>query len=524
MRLNETGRKYIINAVMLSVVSVAMRGVAVSFNAYVTKKIGAEGVGLFSLVMTVYGLAVTLAVSGVNLAAVRCVSERLALCRAAGASASSTLRALRREMRGCICYSLIFGSLAAVLLYTLADPIGRVLLGDVRTISSLRLCAPALPAISLTSALAGYFTGLRKVYKNALISIAEQAVKITLTSAALVIIAPRGIEYACLSVVGGAAVCEGASLILSFIFYITDGGDKSITGTKNAVPSSSAFRRAASIALPVASGSYVRQGLTCAEHIAIPAGLRRYGSGGSDALAAYGVLHGMSLPLILFPSSVIGAFTSLLIPELSEHYTLGNKQLIGRIAEKCVKFGIIFSAAAGGIFLAFGQEMGEAVYQSFDAGKYIVALAPLVPVMYLDSAVDAVLKGVEEQVYCMKVNILDAFLSLILVLTLVPRLGCTGYIICIYITEGVNALLSISKMIAVTKPKLNPATIIAPPVFILAACTVCRALSARVYIGGCSANIAVSLVVYSAFLLCTAVFSRIKSAKTEKRKKEVKPS
>lgn len=518
--MGDKGRKYLINAVMLSVVSVAMRAVAVSFNAYVTKKIGAEGIGLFGLVMTVYNLAVTLAVSGVNLAAVRMTSERLALCRESDMSAHATKRALRREMRGCILYSLIFGALAALLLYSLAEPIGKVLLGDCRTVSSLRLCAPALPAISLSSALAGYFTGLRKVYKNAVISLSEQAVKITLTSAALVIIAPRGIEYACLSVVGGAAICEGASLILSFIFYVTDRGDKTTGGNDGGAAPSSPLRRAASIALPVALGSYVRQGLTCAEHIAIPAGLRRFHlTRSGDALSTYGVLHGMALPLILFPSSVIGAFTSLLIPELSECHALKMRETISEIAGKCLKFGIIFSAAAGGIFLAFGRELGEAIYQNSDAGRYVVAFAPLVPVMYLDSAVDAVLKGVEQQLYCMRVNILDASLSLLLVLILVPRMGCTGYIICVYITEGVNAVLSISKMIAVTRPKILPSAVILPPLLIAAACTLCRAVSAKVYTGTVGSQITVCLVLYSAFMLCMAAFSRIKSVKTEKEAK-----
>lgn len=510
------------NAVLLSIVSVAVRAVSVSFNAYVTKKIGAEGVGLFGLVMTVYNLAVTFAVSGINLAAVRMVSERAALCREAGMGTKNIRRALRSEMRGCLCYSLIFGTAASLVLFALADPIGKYLLNDVRTISSLKLCAAALLPISLSSALAGYFTGLRKVYKNALITITEQAVQITLTSAALVIIAPRGIEYACLSVVGGAALCEGASLIISFIFYITDkgarGADKTTAQKSSCIPSAP-FRRAASVALPVALGAYVRQGLMCAEHIAIPAGLRRFGSGSGGALASYGVLHGMAMPLIFFPASVIGAFSSLLIPELSEYHALNNKELISRIAEKCVRFGIIFSAAVSGIFLAWGTDIGEAVYRNGDAGIYITAIAPLIPVMYTDTAVDAVLKGVEQQVYCMKVNIIDAFLSLILVLVLVPRMGCAGYIVCIYITELVNAALSITKMISLTRPKLSLSSLIMPPLLMLVSCTLCRTLSNMGCLGTVSSQIAVCIIFYSAFLLCQSAFLRIKSAKTEKAQK-----
>ena len=39
------------NAVLMSVVSIVMRGIAVSFNAYIHRKTGAEAMGLFTLVI-----------------------------------------------------------------------------------------------------------------------------------------------------------------------------------------------------------------------------------------------------------------------------------------------------------------------------------------------------------------------------------------------------------------------------------------------------------------------------------------
>jgi len=44
---------------MLSVVGLAMRFVGMLFAAYVSRAIGAEGVGLYSLVTTVYTFAIT---------------------------------------------------------------------------------------------------------------------------------------------------------------------------------------------------------------------------------------------------------------------------------------------------------------------------------------------------------------------------------------------------------------------------------------------------------------------------------
>ena len=108
-------KKYFINAILLSCVTVIMRGVSVSFNAYVTQKIGSEAIGLFTLVMSVYGLAVTLASSGVNLAAVRMTAECLATCEDMGACEKTLKRSLRREMRGCLVYSTLFGVFASLL-------------------------------------------------------------------------------------------------------------------------------------------------------------------------------------------------------------------------------------------------------------------------------------------------------------------------------------------------------------------------------------------------------------------------
>ena len=65
----ERAKRYFINALILSGCTLLMRTVGVAFNAFCVDRVGAEGMGLFSLVMSVYTFAVTFATSGVNLAA-----------------------------------------------------------------------------------------------------------------------------------------------------------------------------------------------------------------------------------------------------------------------------------------------------------------------------------------------------------------------------------------------------------------------------------------------------------------------
>ena len=442
----EKGRLYIRNAVLLAMVNILLRGAAVSFNGYVSGKIGPESMGLFTLVMSIYGFAVTLATSSVNLAAVRLTAERCA--RIAGGTVESYRKTVRQVIFAVCRYSLLFGCGASMLLLGFSLPISHFLLDDMRTLSSLRVLALGLPAISLTSALNGYFTGMRKIVKNAVMTLWEQAAKFCITATALVCVVPTGsVEYMCLAVVGGSAAAEGMSLLVAAILYLTDSlipkGDT--PGGRHTVLTTG-FRDAADIALPVAVGAYARQGLVTAEHLAIPWGLRRSGSSQAEALEAYGVLQGMALQVVLFPYAVIGAFTGVLIPEVTALDAVGETEKLNRLCRKVLRTAAVFSLLSFAVFFLFAEPLGIRIYHTPAAGDYIRKLSFLVPFMYIDTVTDALLKGLGEQRYCMKVNIADALISLVLVVLLTPTLGLGGYIVSMYGCEIINLYFSARKL------------------------------------------------------------------------------
>ena len=358
-------------------------------------------------------------------------------------------------MLSCSEYSLFFGISTGMILYFFSPYIGERLLGDARTVLSLKALAVSLPAISLTSALAGFFAGLRKVYKNAVSAVIEQGTKIILTSTALALSVPplmSGVEYACLAVVGGAALAEGMSLFMNVVMYTFDNrsplGVKA--GNKKTEIKRTRLKDVSVISLPVAVGAYARQGLSTAEHLAIPWGMKKSGMNSSDALASYGVLCGMVFPVIFFPSAVLSSAAGLLIPELAELRALGRTDRIRSVVEGVLEAAMVFSVGCAGVFLAFGNDLGLSVYGSTEAGRFICIMAPLVPVMYVDTTVDCMLKGLGEQVHSMRINIIDSALSLVLVLALVPYFGITGYVISVYFCECLNCILSLMRLHKIT--------------------------------------------------------------------------
>ena len=461
-----------------------MRTVGVAFNVYVSSKVGAEGMGLLNLTQTVYGFSITLATSGINLAVVRLVSNALPYGNESYFDKKADGR-VHKIMRNALFYCLFFSILSSVLLFTFSGALGIHALGDKRTIPSLKILAFTLVPISLSSALNGYFNAVRRVYKSVIVQLCEQGAKITVVSALLTLIAPKGLEYACIAVVAGGAISEAVCVIISATLYFFDRkihknkkfslvenkeilskSDTSpcffdVKGVKKGFFTSKPSCKEASedkskisiisIALPVAVSTYVRSALLTIEHLAIPWGLKKGGATASCALSSYGVLHGMVFPVLLFPSAVLGAFASLLIPELSSAKEKGDTKRIEHIASRVFYFALLFSIGVAGIFVCFSSELGTVIYKNAEAAEFIRMLSPLIPLMYLDTAVDSMLKGLGEQLYTMRINIADAFLSVILVVTLLPTMGIKGYVVVIFLMELFNTSFSVIKLLSITK-------------------------------------------------------------------------
>lgn len=504
-------RRFIRNALFVSISSLLLRSVSVSFNVYLTDKLGADGIGLYSLVMSVYGFGITLATSGVGLAATRMTAE----CLGDRDDTAMSVR-VRRAMRVCLGYAACFGTLASVLLVLLSPFISTHWLEDARTLPSLRLLGLSLLPLALSSAMGGYFSGVRRVWKSSAVQIFEQGVRVALTICALQVFLPRGLEYACIGVVLGGMLAEFISFLGLFSAYLHDRRKFFPAVHRPVLPAEGgAWKKLCSIALPVAVSAYARSFLVTVEHLLIPLSLRKNGATRDASLAAYGTLHSMVLPVLLFPSALLGSVSGLLIPEMAEYRARGEEEQIRRVASRVVRLTLIFSIGTAGVMSCHAYSLGMVIYKSPDAADYIRLLAPLIPLMYLDGTVDAMLKGLGEQVYSMNVNILDALLSVILVVVLLPRYGIGGYVAVLYVCEAFNAVCSIYRLLCITALDIDVLGWVARPLGAIVGATLCMRLVGMRYPAAdalsLTLRIALTAAVYLGLLVLTeagACFSK----------------
>ncbi len=443
--------KFIKNVLLLTATALVMRSVSLYFNVYLKNKLGTDGVGLFSLIMSVFTFAVTFATSGISLLATRLVSEAMGRGKPAEAKAA---------MKKCILYSLFFGLTGAFLLASLSPIIGKFLLGDKRSIKSLLALSVSLPFISLSNALSGYFSAVRRVVKSAAAQVAEQFLKISLTVMAFTFISPSGLENMCFFTVLGGVVSDIFSFFISLLFYIHDERKHNRASSRH-IPKD-INKRLLSIGLPIAFSSYFRSALVTVEHLLIPKGLLKKGLSKEAALACYGALEALALPIVMFPYAFLTPFCNLLVPEISEATAAKDEKSVIESAEKALSFVALFGIGTASVMLFFSDPLGKILCTSSLAAEYIRLLAPLVPIMYADTTVDSLLKGLDEQLYSMRVNIADSLLSVLLAFITVPLLGIKGYILNIVICELINFSLSSQRLFSRLPLKLSVSSVASP--------------------------------------------------------------
>lgn len=425
-----------INVIVLTVTALLIRTIGISFQVYISNRIGPAGIGLFQLILSVYILALTIATSGIRLATTRLVAEELAKERETGA---------KKAVKACILYSVSFGIVISIILFLSADYIGTHWLSDKRTILSLRLLAFSLPFISMSSVFSGYFTAVRRAMKAASVQVVEQSIRIGVTILFLALFNIEDLEYACAAIIIGSCIGEILSFILLYLLYIRD----SKYLKKNSGNPPALWPRMFHIALPVAFSAYVTSGIRTLQQILIPLGLKKSGSSNETALATYGTITGMVMPILMFPSAVLHAITDLIVPELTECQACASFNRLNYIVTRVFNLGMLSSVFVMLIFYRFSTELGLAIYSSVDAGYYIKILAPLIPIMYMDSLVDGMLKGLGEQVKSMHYNIIESIISTILIYLLLPRYAISGLIFTIFLGRALNFGLSLGRLLKI---------------------------------------------------------------------------
>ena len=420
------------SALLLTGVNLLLRLVGTSFQVYLSSRIGAEGIGLLQLVMSVGSMSLVAGMAGIRTATMYLTAEEIGKKRPGNVT---------WVLSRCVTYSLLCSGAVGGAVYYFAPYLARVWIGNPLVVGSVRLFALFLPVNCLTGVMVGYFTGANRIGTLAAVEVAEQIFSMICTVFLLSDWAGHNAERSCMAVIMGSAIASCLTLVSLVILRLAERTPK-----HKRIP---VARRLTDTAIPLALADDLRTGITTIENLMVPKRLALY-AGTVSPLAAFGTVCGMVFPILMFPAALLFGLTELLVPELARCKAAGSVQRIEYLVKRSLRVGLLYGTACGGVLFLSAGELGIALYHSEDAGTYLKWFAPLAVLLYSDAVTDAMIKGLGQQKASVRYNILTNAMDVAFLYILLPKYGINGYFISFLVTHLINYLLSIRRLCKIT--------------------------------------------------------------------------
>lgn len=420
------------SAVQLTAVNLLLRFAGTSFQVYLSGKIGAAGIGLLQLTLSVGTLTLVAAMGGIRTATMYLTAEELGKRRSQNVT---------WVLSGSILYSILFSYSVSALLYTFAPQIAQLWIGDARTACALRLFAAFLPCSCLCGVMSGYFTAANRIGTLTAVEVVEQICSMTVTMGTLTLWAGNNPARACLCVILGSSV--GACLTLISLTFLRL-RENAPTGPQIPVAS-----RLARTALPLALADDMRTGISTLENLMVPKRLA-LNRATVNPLAAFGTVSGMVFPILMFPACLLFGLAELLIPEMARCNAADSRKRITYLMHRSLKVSFLYSLLFSGLLFLLADELCVTFYSSQEAGRFLRLYSLLIPMLYCDAIVDAMIKGLGQQTASVRYNIFTNLLDVTFLFLLLPKYGMAGYFFSFLVTHLVNFGLSIRRLLKIT--------------------------------------------------------------------------
>ena len=431
------------SALMLTAVNLMLRFGGTAFQVWLSGRIGAAGIGLLQLILSVNMLALTLGAAGGRTTAMYLTAEALGRKRPADAD---------RLLHGCFRYCIFTAGAVSFCLYFLSPTLAQGWIGSGDALPALRTWAAFLPVICLTGVMTGYFTAAKRIGTLAAVEVAEQAFSIFVTAAVLTRVTDRA--GACRAVVLGS--CLGSVLTLGCLMalYGAMGSDG-----KSRIRVARPILRCA---VPLAVADDLKAGISALENLIVPQRLSLF-SGAGDPLAAFGRVSGMVFPVMMFPSAILSSLAEVLIPELARCKAVGSRRRIRYLVRRCLRGAYVYGLVCGGLLFLLSDSLCARLYPGEDIAPLLRRFSLLVPMLYCDLLCDAMNKGLGAQKSVALYSIVSNILDIGLMFGLLPRLGLDGYFLSFTLTHAVNFLLGLRRVLSISDAPLDIATTLGLP-------------------------------------------------------------
>lgn len=442
-----TKKTFITGAIILMIAGFITRIIGFIYRIYLSNLIGAEGMGVYQLIVPIYSLIILTLTSGISIAVSKMIAEE-----AAKGNYINIKRISKLGLAGVVAISAII----SLVLYMNIDFIVNVILQDKRTYSSVLVMIPCIPFIVAASAYKGYFYGIQEVTPTAVSQIAEQLVKIGILMALAAHFMEAGLEYACALATVGMAFGEMSNLFILAAYYrfkkyphITPNSKKGLIRKRNLV------RAITANAAPISFNRFIISMMGAIEVILIPQRLLAGGLNPIQSMEEYGKLAGMAVPLLMFPALVTTSLATTLVPAISESISTNNFSRANYRISKSIQITMVVGFVFMALFACYSHRIADLIYPGQKVGHTLFLLSFTCIFIYLTQILTGIMNGLGKQGLLLANSIVGSVMRIACVFFLIPEFGIPSYIAGMIVSSLIVCVLNFITIIRSTGMALD---------------------------------------------------------------------
>lgn len=396
------------SAAQVTVFSTIEKTLSFVYRIILSRAIGAEGMGIYQICLSVFAVFLTAASSGIPVTVSRMIAKQ---------SATGSERGKHAVVSAGVVCTLAFTVPAAIIIF-----FGRNLLSflfpDESSLDIFILLLPGLILTSVYAVMRGTFWGNKQFLPYSIIELAEDSVMVILGSV-LIFFASTPTEGAYFATVA-VLVSYIFSFIVSVGWYLHKGG-KFVNPKKYVRPLLGS-------AMPITAMRTSTSLLNSVVATFLPALLiSACGMTNSEALAVYGAVTGMSLPVLFTPGSLIGSISVVAAPEMSENFYAGRTKKLRSDIEKTLKSSVLIAAVLIPLLFTLGDDIGVLLYDNAFSGAVITSFSFMLLPMSVSMMTTTVLNSMNCEVKTLIYFFAGALAMLACIFALTPAIGIYSY-------------------------------------------------------------------------------------------------
>lgn len=437
---------YLQGALILTIANLLTGILSFVYRIFLSKSIGAEGMGVYQLILPLYMLFISLVSGGLSTSISKLVAEN----KAKG-NYTNMYKIIKVSTIMAGLWSIIFSCIIAFN----ADFLAREILKDDRTLYSVIIFSPAIVFIALAAVLKGYFYGIEKIKIPAFIDIIEKLIRLVVLVLTTNYLIDFGIEYVCAGAMTAMVSGELLSLLLLLIIYRRKKfAIRSITKTDSTLY---IVNNILMIVIPLSISGAINTIMDMLDAALIPAQLVKAGFSRQSSLSLYGQLTGMILPLIYFPMIIVGSLSTTLIPSIAFSYTSNNWIALNKKCNDSLTIASIIGLAATIAFMMHPKELCDVLFSCPEADKLLFWCSISCVLEYWLFILLAIMNGIGFQKNVLESTVMNIVIMVISIVVFIPipKINVYGYVLGFAISSLLVVLRCLRILTKKTSIKIN---------------------------------------------------------------------